>query len=281
MRDQIDRVIAEGAYDALPPMLEEAKTPEIRYAANRLVDAATSRGGLLRQAKAWIDRGDPAALHLACQLIPSGYEHDAAAAVSMLKELAGSPHWTVRNAAAETCGRLLRRDFERMIEFLHSWRGDPDPAVRRAVAAAAARAARSERLEWAEPLLKLVGPLLDDEDQSIRRTLGPSTLGRALLGAYPTQAFEYLVTWSTSNEPPTLWNVAMAFSAPPAARIVRKALIVLRKLSLDERHVVRRAVASAMWRLGRRCPETVRPELMRWLEDERRVEVARQALRHL
>jgi hypothetical protein len=73
----------------------------------------------------------------------------------------------------------------------------------------------------------------------------------------------------------------MSFSAPPAAEIARKALIVLRKLSLDERRIVWRAVSSAMWKLGRRCPETVRPELMRWLEDERRCDVAREALKHL
>jgi hypothetical protein len=94
-------------------------------------------------------------------------------------------------------------------------------------------------------------------------------------------AFEYLVQWSTSNEPPVLWNVAMAFSAPPAAPIAKKALIVLRKLSLDERRPVWRAVSSAMWKLGRHSPEIVRPELMRWLEDERRVEVAREALKHI
>jgi hypothetical protein len=102
-----------------------------------------------------------------------------------------------------------------------------------------------------------------------------------LLQEYPIQTFEYLVNWSTSNDAQTLWNVAMAFSTPAAAPIAKKALIVLRKLSLDERRLVWRAVASAMWKLGRRRPDVIRPELSRWLEDERRVDVAREAVRHL
>jgi len=168
-----------------------------------------------------------------------------------------------------------------MLEALYGWREHPSASVRRAVVIAAGRAARPDRLERAEPLLKLVEPLLADEDATIRRALGPSALGGSLLRHYPMDAFEYLVKWSTSNEPGVLWNVAMAFSGPPAADIARKALIVLRKLSLDERRIVWRAVSSAMWKLGRRCPEIVRPELMRWLEDDRRVEVAREALKHL
>jgi len=42
-----------------------------------------------------------------------------------------------------------------------------------------------------------------------------------------------------------------------------------------------RAVASALWKLGRRRPDIVRPELSRWLEDERRIPVAREALKHI
>ena len=56
---------------------------------------------------------------------------------------------------------------------------------------------------------------------------------------------------------------------------------VWQKLSLDERRYVWRAGASAMWKLGRKRPEIVRPELLRWLEDDRRVDVAREALKHL
>jgi ribosomal protein L18E len=73
----------------------------------------------------------------------------------------------------------------------------------------------------------------------------------------------------------------MSFSSSGAPPLVKRALIVLRKLSLDERRYVWRAVAAAIWKLGRKRPEVVRPELSRWLEDDRRVQVAREALRYL
>ena len=281
MRDRIDQIIARGKLDSLASALDGAKVQDVRYAADRLVEAARDATVVLRQIRDLVLRKEPASLHLACQLVPACYRHDAKAAMKLLQCLADDADWTVRDAAAETCGRLLRDDFAKMLDSLRQWRENASVNIRRAVVIAATRAARPNRLERAEPLLKLLEPLLSDEDATIRRNLGPSALGGSLLRSYPVNTFEYLVHWSTSNEPAVLWNVAMAFSAPPAAPIARKALIVLRKLSLDERRPVWRAVSSAMWKLGRRCPEIVRPELMRWLEDERRIEVAREALKHL
>jgi hypothetical protein len=281
MRDRIERIIARGRLDSLVRALDGAKVGDVRYAADRLVMAAGSKTAALKQARAFAADGKPAALHLACQMVPGCYRLDGLASLRLLVRLADSDDWTVRDAAAETAGRLLREDFSPMLDALHGWRERKSPSIRRAVVIAVGRAAQPDRLERAEPLLKLIEPLLADADPNVRRNLGPSTLGRSLLGCYPTLGFEYILKWSTSNEPIVLWNVAMAFSGPAAAPIARKALIVLRKLSLDERRPVRRAVASAMWKLGRRCPEIVRPELMRWLEDERRVDVAREALRHI
>ena len=281
MRDRIDRIIARGRLDSLVRALDGARVGDVRYAADRLVAAAGSKTAALKQARAFAADGQPSALHLACQMVPGCYRLDGTASLRLLVRLADSQDWTVRDAAAETGGRLLREDFPVVLDALHKWRGHKSPNVRRAVVIAAGRAAQPDRLEWAEPLLKLVEPLLADGDTAVRRNLGPSTLGRSLLRCYPMLGFEYLLKWSTSMDPAVLWNVAMAFSGPAATPIARKALIVLRKLSLDERRPVRRAVASAMWKLGRRCPEIVRPELMRWIEDERRVDVARESLRHL
>ena len=281
MRDRIDRAIARGRLDSLVRLLGGARVGDVRYAADRLVAAAGSKTAALKQARALAANGKLPALHLACQMVPGCYRLDGDAALRLLVRLADADDWTVRDASAEIAGRLLRDDFHHVLDALHGWRGRKPPNVRRAVVIAAGRAAQHDQLERAEPLLKLVEPLLADESTTVRRNLGPSTLGRSLLGCYPRDAFEYILKWSTSNEPAVLWNVAMAFSAPPAASIAKKALIVLRKLSLDQRRPVWRAVASAMWKLGRRCPEIVRPELMRWLEDERRVDVAREALRHL
>jgi hypothetical protein len=175
----------------------------------------------------------------------------------------------------------LRDDFSRTIAVLETWHTKRSTNLYRALAIAAIRASDPMHLERAEPLLQLLEPLLCEREPIVRRNLGPSAIGAHLLAHYPSLTFEYLVKWSTSYDAQTLWNVAMALSAPPAVPITKKALIVLRKLSLDERRLVWRAVAAAMWKLGRKRPEIIRPELSRWLEDERRVNVAREAIKYL
>ena len=281
MREAIDRVIQEQAFDTLAEMLEGAQTPELRYAVKQLVRSTPSKETLLGQAVELAARPEPASRHVACGLLPKAYPSDQGAAISLLLQLADDPDWTVRESAGDACGKLLRADYSATMEILREWRGHSSANVRRAVLIAVAKAAQTRRLEWAEPFLKLIEPLLADRDPALRRNLGPFAIGTSLLRYYPDVTFEYLVRWSTSNDEQVLWNVAMSFSASAGARLVKKALIVLRRLSLDERRYVWRAVASAMWKLGRKKPEIVRPELARWLEDERRVDVAREALKYL
>jgi len=281
MRERIDRMILGDGVDGLLGVLGGASRGEMRYAARRLADRLAGSQSVLGATADLVLRDGSTARHLACQLIPYAYREEASASLEWLERLAADADWAVRDAAARTCGRLLRDEFPGLLAPLRAWRDGGTAPVRRAVVVASRRAATPARLERAEPLLRFLEPLLSDEDAAVRRELGPRALGAALLRSYETITFEYLVKWSTSNDAAVLWNVAMAFSAPPAASIARKALIVLRKLSLDERRLVRRAVSASMWRLGRRAPEVVRPELMRWLEDEQRAPVAREALRHL
>jgi len=281
MREAIDRVIEEQAFDTLAEILEGARTPELRYAVKQLARSTDREEILLDHAVRLASRSEPASRQVACGLLPKVYPSDSKGTLALLLQLADDPDWTVRESAGDACGKLLRKHFPRMMEVLREWREHSSPNVRRTVLIAAAKAARTRRLEWAEPLLKLIEPLLSDRHPTLRRNLGPFTIGSALLRYYPDMTFEYLIKWSTSNDEQVLWNVAMAFSASAGPRLVKKALIILRKLSLDERRYVWRAVASAMWKLGRKKPEIVRPELARWLEDERRVDVAREALKYL
>jgi hypothetical protein len=281
MQANIDRVIAEGGLDDLASVLDGASASEIRYAARRLSRTDETLEETVRRAEALAGHQEPSARQVACLLISKAFADDADRSAALLERLLDDEEWTVRDTAATIGGRLLRTDFRSMIDHARRWRASPSPSVRRAAVVAAGRAAHPRRLEWAEPLLKLIEPLLGDRDALVRRALGPSALGTSLLGCYPRLTFEYMTQWSTSNDPQVLWNVAMGFSAPPAATMAKKALIILRKLSLDERRFVWRAVASAIWKLGRKCPDIVRPELARWLEDERRAEVAREALKHL
>jgi len=281
MRNSIDRTIAAGAVDDLASILSGAAAADVHYAARQLARGGDRTSSVLEHARSFASRAEPSARQVACHLLLKTYESDAGQTVELLERLLDDADWTVRDAAATIGGRLLRADFPGMLHHVRTWTESPSPSLRRAAVVAAGRAAHPRRLEWAEPLLKLLAPLLADRDPLLRRSLGPSALGTALLRHYPRTTFEYLTQWSTSNDAQVLWNVAMAFSAPPAATMAKKTLIILRKLSLDERRLVWRAVSSALWKLGRACPEIVRPELARWLDDDRRTDVAREALKHL
>ena len=282
MRDQIDILIEEGKLGALSPLLDSADTQTMRYAAKQLVNALQeSDEDLFEHIEELVSTTSSASHLLACQLIPHAYTSKRKKAIAFLPQLIESDDWTIRDAACEVAGRLLRENFSRTIGVLESWRSRGSVNLYRAIVISVIRASDPMHLERAEPMLKLLEPLLLVGEPIIRRNLGPSAIGVHLLAHYPSQTFDYLVRWSTSNNAQTLWNVAMALSAPPAVPITKKALIVLRKLSLDERRLVWRAVASAMWKLGRKRPDIIRPELARWLEDERRVDVAREAIKHL
>lgn len=235
---------------------------------------------VLERAQRLARRSEVSARRVACELLPLALDEDPATTMGVFEDLAADADRTVRATAITAFCRVLRTHFEHAHEALTAWRDSTSPHLHRAVAVAVGRAADPSRLDRASALIRLIRPLLADADPAVRRAVGPMALG-ALLGAYPEPTFEALVEWSTSSDPLVLGNVAMAFTAAPAAPLAKRALIVLRKLSLDDRRVVWRAVASAMWRLGRRRPDVVRPELDRWAGDETRAKVAREALRHL
>ncbi len=258
-----------------------ASDREPARAARRLArQLEREKASVLERAQRLAKQSDVSARRVACELLALAFDTDPTAAMVVLEDLAADADRTVRATAITAFCRVVRVHFENLDETLAAWRDSDSPHLRRAVAAAVARAADPSRLGRAPSLTRLVRPLLGDADPAVRRAVGPSALG-ALLGAYPEVTFEALVESSTSSDPRVLWNVAMAFTAAPAAPLAKRALIVLRKLALDDRRVVWRAVAAAMWRLGRRRPDVVRPELERWADDEVRAKVAHEALRHL
>lgn len=281
MREAIDRMIEAREFGRLPSVLSGAGMREVSYAVKKISRTNGDDEPILETA-AKLALSDQVELrHVSCGLIAEGYLQDKRKSVELLRGLVDDPDRTVRESAGKACGIALSKDFVGMSDVLRDWTDDGSENVRRAVLIAVVKASRLQTPGWGEPLLRIMEPLLSDRSKGVRRSLGPLALGVAMLSYYPAISFEYLVKWSTSSDEQTLWNVAMAFSASGAPPLVKRSLIVLRKLSLDERRYVWRAVASAMWKLGRKRPEVVRPELARWLEDERRVHVAREALRYL
>jgi hypothetical protein len=256
--------------------LETARRAAVRLARKAQADGRAPSDLALRLAR----RPKPEERRIACELAVIASDDDARDAMALLGVLVEDADRAVRTAAVAAAARIARAHFERVLDLLAEWRGAASPLTRRAAAAVAARSAEPRRLERAPHLARFVKPLLGDPDPTVRRALTSSTLP-AFLRAFPEAAFEALVESSTSSDPRVLRDVAAAFAAPAAAPLAKRALIILRKLALDERRVVWRAAAAAMWRLGRRRPDVVRPELDRWLEDDARQTAAREALKYL
>jgi len=280
MHHAIDEALELGDFDALLVELREASGTEIRSAAKQILRRQDEHE-VVNEARALVGRKSPKARVLACLLLPTSYPQDAEGTISALRVLACDGDRNVREAAGMAAGRILQSDFQPMLEELRRWIEGKSTAGRSAALTAIHSAACVSCIDWGEPLVRLIEPLLEDRDATLRRRVGPSTISGGLLAHHRDITFEYLIKWSTSSDAQVLWNVAMSLSGASAVPIAKKALIILRRLAIDPRRFVWRATASATWQLGRHCPDLVRSELARWLEDEDRVDVARQALQHL
>ncbi|MEW6216681.1 MAG: HEAT repeat domain-containing protein [Candidatus Bipolaricaulota bacterium] len=197
-------------------------------------------------------------------------------ALTFLQRLATDGDRHTRDAAAHAAGGLLIQHFDEVYPILGAWRTDSNPLVRRAVVLIAGVAADPLRLDRVGPLLRLLDPLLTDRAIEVRSAL-EGVFSHALFAAYPDDTFECLTCWSASHDEQVLWHVATALAGAPSP-MARRALIVLRRVALDERRYVRGAVARALVRLAVTCPDAVAGELRRWLEDPERGSIAREAL---
>lgn len=225
----------------------------------------------------WASRllpGPPESRRLAATLLARAPRPEDA--LGFLQHLVTDGDRHTRDAAAHAAGGLFVKHFDEVYPILGTWRTDPSPLVRRAVVLIAGSAADPLRLDRVGPLLRLLDPLLVDRSPEVRGAL-EGVFSHALFVAYPDDTFEQLTHGSSSHDVQVLWHVATALGQAPGA-IARRALIVLRRVALDERRYVRAAVARALVRLAATSPDAVGAELRRWLDDSERVVIAREAL---
>jgi len=199
----------------------------------------------------------------------------------LLLSLANDERWETRESAAYAFASVLLKNFEKVHSLFQDWVKHDSENVRRAVTLAAKYVAKARKPEFGEPLLRLIEPLLSDKSVYVRKNLGPFAVGDGILRAYPNLTMQYIEKWSQSQDEQVLWNVAMVFSSAEGAKHCDEALPILRRLAADERRYVWGAVSSALRILGRRNPKRVKPELKRWLLDEKRRKVAEVALYYI
>lgn len=241
----------------------------------RLATALAEQSGRVTR---WIDAlaaaPSPTARQVACLLLASRYPHDPIGVLRSAEILAEDPHWEVREAAGGLLGTLLDRDFDRMRGRLEVLRSSKSENLRRSVVLAVKYAARRDRPERVSDLLALLAPLLRDPEPYVRRNLGPSTIGDALLRVDPKETLKWLREWSRDRDQTVRWNVAMAFSSAIGSFHWPAAKATLERLAKGPEPLVRNAVAKAMRRCRQRYTDEVEETRLRWLKDRDRAPTA-------
>lgn len=220
---------------------------------------------------------------LACLMLALGnpYSRHEEEVKKFLLNLGNDENWGTRESAAYAFSSVLLKNFNDVYPLFQEWVSSDSVNIRRAVALAAKYVSKTRKPEYGEPLLHLIEPLLSDRSVYVRKNLGPFAIGDGLLRAYPKLTLQHLTRWSQSSNEQVLWNVAMVFSSAEGAKHCDEALPILLRLAEDERRFVWRAVASALNNLGRKKPEKVKPELKRWLNNDKRRKVAEIALQYI
>jgi len=166
--------------------------------------------------------------------------------------LAVHPDWEVREWAVYPFASLLEDDLTRGLHRVADLARRPEPGVRRAVVVAVKVLAARKLPSGPAPLLGLLDSLLEEEDEYVRRNLGPFSVGDGLLRAYPRETLEALKQWASREAWSARWNVAMAFTAAAAAKHPEEVAAILAQLETDQRKEVRSAVRKARAALFRR-----------------------------
>jgi HEAT repeat protein len=241
----------------------------------RLATALAQQSGRVSR---WIDAlttaPSPTARQVACLLLASRYPDDPIGVLRSAETLAEDPHWEVREAAGGLLGTLLDRDFDRMRGRLEVLRSSRSENLRRSVVLAVKYAARRDKPERVPDLLALLQPLMRDEGAYVRRNLGPSAIGDALLRVDPKETLKCLREWSRDRDQTVRWNVAMAFSSGIGSFHWPAAKSILERLAKGPEPLVRNAVAKAMRRCRQRYTDEVEETRLRWLKDRDRASTA-------
>lgn len=203
---------------------------------------------------------DPTAQEVGAMLLPDCYPSDGredvqAAIHDTLQRLADSTNWEVREWVASACGQVLARHYEGWFPKLVVWSQHPAENIRRATVLALMYSAAWDKPQRAQSILDVYETLLPDRSKYIRDNLGPFAIGSYLMKAYPEQVLARMPTWMKSEDEQVRWNIAMVFSAAPAAQYARKAMPILEALALDTRPYIRRALAKALQQIVKRDPE--------------------------
>ncbi|MBD3335213.1 MAG: hypothetical protein GF355_06825 [Candidatus Eisenbacteria bacterium] len=212
-------------------------------------------------------RPELVARQLACAVLDVFWKDRQPEAERLLLNLARDEDWEVREYAAATMARIVRKNFRANSPYIRRWAENPDPSIRRQVLIAVVAISDGGRSDWAEALLQVVASNLRDRDPYIRRNLGPYALGEGLLRHYPDETLEAMRNWARHKDEMVRWNVGMGLTSPWVKGHWEEALQILKSIGADKRRNVWQAVSAALQNLLRLHPEEVEPRMQEWMRE--------------
>lgn len=189
-KPQFDKALAEGSVMGIIEALQSQATAhagtakaQVKRTAIQTIERRYRRepDALFRVALDLCQSSNPTAEEVGAHLLASCYEVDPSAVEDVLRSLADSTNWEVREWVAGACGTILEGHFEPFYSTMESWANDDSENVRRAVILALMHAGKSRKPEFAGPILDLVEVLLSDRSKYVRENLGPFAIGSGLI----------------------------------------------------------------------------------------------------
>jgi len=165
-------------------------------------------------------------------------------------ETADDEDWQVRETAAGVFAVLLEKDFSHFSKVFQKVTVKGSVNVKRAIAVAVKYDSKSEDAKKWKTYLNLIDPLMSEEDEYIRKNLGPFAIGDGLLSRFPKQTIEASLRWAESSDENVKWNTAMIFTAAAAKKFPKEGKKILSGLVKDESSFVVKAAKKAMKNLG-------------------------------
>ena len=130
--------------------------------------------------------------------------------VEVVYRLANDSSWEIRETAAGLLKHLLLKDFDYYLGVMKKMVKDKNPNIRRAAVVGSMQTKLSDE-QTEKVALFVYTPLITDENEYVRKNLGPFALDN-FLRLHPPIAFKFFDRWVKSREPRAIWNVLNAFS---------------------------------------------------------------------
>lgn len=194
--------------------------------------------------KKLIQRKEYSAKSLGAHLIESGWpkHKDVEKFITLALE---DENWMVREYAAEGLAQLLAKDFSFFSKRFKTWVKKSSVNVKRAVALAIKYDANSKDQKKIKTYFDILTPLLEEEDEYIRKNLGPFAIGDGLFSRFPKETLALCKKWAESEDRNVKWNTAMIFTAAAARPFKKEGMEILKLLKNDPDPFVMKAAEKA------------------------------------